>query len=172
LENFASYRGGVDFDSKAFGRRVASAREWIGLKPKELAAALGRSAESVNAIERGDRKDPPDKLLLTALAEALKVEAPWLLSGTQPPWTVASPTSAQAFVDSLAGIRVQLAAIDNFMRELEVALAARLSPEAVEAADATALARALDSAAETAEPAKRARRLAREVPARRQRASG
>lgn len=118
VENFGLYRQAVDFDSDAFGRRVASARAWIGLKPKVLASAVGRTPEAINAIERGDRIGAPDKLLLSALAASLNVSEEWLLSGTEPPWLSAR---------SAAG--VDEAVVAQALETLTAALRPLLRPE-------------------------------------------
>lgn len=75
-----------DFDGVAFGRRVASAREWAGLAPKQLAEQLGMSDETVYRLERGKRKRAPGKGELRLLAEALGQPEDWLLNGDVPPW--------------------------------------------------------------------------------------
>lgn len=97
MENFSQYRRAVAFDPLWFGRRVAAARAWAGLKPKELAVALGRSTEAINAMERGDRVAPPDIHFLRALAEALDVSEEWLLDGRQPPWI--NPSDRPSAID-------------------------------------------------------------------------
>lgn len=96
-----------------FGRRVAAARVWKGLEPKELAVALGRSTEAVNAMERGDRVRAPDKLLLEALAHELNVTPEWLLKGEEPPWAVSqSGASGSGAVDErLVQVAEQVAEI-------------------------------------------------------------
>jgi transcriptional regulator with XRE-family HTH domain len=88
VEKLSKYRGLVDFDPIWFGRRVAAARAWAGLKPKELAAALARSTEAINAIERGDRVQRPDTHFVRALAGELHVTEEWLLAGDVPPWAL------------------------------------------------------------------------------------
>lgn len=75
------------FDAVAFGRRVAAARVWKGLEPKELAHRLGMSDEAIYRLERGARKQPPHTLMLRALAEELDQSEEWLLRGEQPPWS-------------------------------------------------------------------------------------
>jgi transcriptional regulator with XRE-family HTH domain len=71
----------VSFDPEEFGRRLAAARARAGLKPKQLAAALGSSVEKVNRWERGELVRPPSKGDLRLLADLLDQDAGWLLSG-------------------------------------------------------------------------------------------
>lgn len=82
-----SYRPGVDFDAKEFGRRVATARVWSGLTPKEVAGRMGASAETVYRIERGERSTAPRRAELRLLAEILEQPEEWLMAGSTPPWT-------------------------------------------------------------------------------------
>lgn len=81
----------VTYDGAAFGRRVASAREWAGLEPKELARRVGVHVESINRIERGGRRKQPRKAELRLLAEALGQTEEWLLEGEVPPWVSVGP---------------------------------------------------------------------------------
>lgn len=79
----ASYRRDVSssFDGAAFGRRIASARASLGLKPKQIAQRVGKSAEAINRWERGALLKPPSKGDLRLLAEALGQSEEWLLEG-------------------------------------------------------------------------------------------
>jgi transcriptional regulator with XRE-family HTH domain len=76
----------VSFDSQGFGRRLAAARAWRGLQPKEIAAHVGLSAEAINRWERGGIRRPPNKATIRGLAELLEQDEAWLLRGTTPPW--------------------------------------------------------------------------------------
>lgn len=80
----------LDFDGKAFGRRLAAAREWAGLAPKQLAELIGSSTEAIYRLERGDRQTPPRKAELKIMAEALAQPVEWLLHGDAPPWVSSS----------------------------------------------------------------------------------
>jgi transcriptional regulator with XRE-family HTH domain len=86
MGKLSTYRAAVTYDPVAFGRRVASARAWIGLKPKELAKRISRSPEAINRIERGEHLTEPDPLMLGALAAELGQSEEWLLGGEEPPW--------------------------------------------------------------------------------------
>lgn len=81
-----SYGRLVTFDPVAFGRRVAAARVWRGLEPKQVAVALETSPETVNRWERGGITKPPAKGQLRLLAEVLEQDEAWLLRGETPPW--------------------------------------------------------------------------------------
>lgn len=123
----------MKWDPARFGRRVAAAREWRDLRPKELAGVLGRSTETVNAIERGDRIGPPDKLLLGALAHALGVGEEWLLRGSEPPWMVSSAAGERAGVDLRAvelaeRVAESAATLDALASELDALLSAPARP--------------------------------------------
>jgi len=74
------------FDSRSFGRRLAAARVWRGLEPKQVANALGVSAEAINRWERGGLTRPPAKGQLRLLAEVLEQPESWILGGEVPPW--------------------------------------------------------------------------------------
>lgn len=77
----------MTFDGVAFGRRLAAARVWAGLEPKQVAAALGVSDEAIYQMERGDRKRPPNRPVLQALSDVLGQPSEWFLDGDQPPWS-------------------------------------------------------------------------------------
>jgi transcriptional regulator with XRE-family HTH domain len=97
-----NYRRPVAFDPVAFGRRLASAREWRGLEPKQLAAELGISTEAINRWERGGLAKPPNKLALEKLSELLSQPVEWLLSGTDPPWlTATAPVAGENLATAL-----------------------------------------------------------------------
>ncbi len=82
----ASYSPLMSFDAAAFGRRLASARAWRGLEPKQVAHHLDVTPETVNRWERGGLEKPPAKGQLLLLAEILQQPESWLLDGEQPPW--------------------------------------------------------------------------------------
>jgi transcriptional regulator with XRE-family HTH domain len=87
----SSYGQRVSFDGQAFGRRVAAARAWRGLEPKQVASFLGVSPEAINRWERGGLQRPPARGQLQLLAEVLEQPRDWLVEGTSPPWT--TPTT-------------------------------------------------------------------------------
>jgi transcriptional regulator with XRE-family HTH domain len=81
-----AYGRPMNFDGRAFGRRIASARVWLGLEPKEVALQLDLSAEAINRWERGGLQRAPKRGQVRLLAEVLQVPADWLLAGDTPPW--------------------------------------------------------------------------------------
>jgi transcriptional regulator with XRE-family HTH domain len=109
LSKFPAYRGFVAFDAAAFGHRVRSARVWVGLAPKELAAMLGRSDEAIYRIERGEYRGKPDKLLLQALARELGQTEEWLLSGEAPPWEAERASASRDLADRARPVAERLA---------------------------------------------------------------
>ena len=129
MEQNAPYRRPVDFEAPAFGRRVAAAREWAGLKPKQLAERLGVSPEAVYRLERGTRLTSPRRAELRLLAETLDQSEEWLLRGESPPWTQRSTGSALP-----RGDRASLELLDHRLESLEadVAEVVRLTREALE----------------------------------------
>lgn len=82
----ASYARSVPFNPEAFGRRLAAARAWRGLEPKQVARHLGISSEAVNRWERGGLQRAPAKGQVLLLAEVLEQPADWLIEGHTPPW--------------------------------------------------------------------------------------
>lgn len=121
MEISDTYRGTVEFDPISFGRRLASAREWRGLRPKELAATLGRAAESINAMERGDRVNRPDKLVVEKLAQELGVSQEWLLGGSLPPWD-GDQDERPVSAEELAGLRADLEDVKESLARVETLL--------------------------------------------------
>lgn len=122
MEKPCIYGRGVSvFDAHGFGRRVAAARVWAGIEPKELAHRLGISDESIYRMERGERKRPPGRGELGLLAEILGQPDEWLLSGTEPPWNGDRPTGpgADEVLAALNGLRRDLwTRLDAIEREL------------------------------------------------------
>lgn len=62
---------------REIGERVASRRQELGMKPEELALRIGVGAARLRQIETGSASLNK----ITALAEALDVDAYWLLHG-------------------------------------------------------------------------------------------
>jgi len=124
----ASYSRAVPFDGAAFGRRIAAAREWLGLEPKQLAQPLGVSPETINRWERGGLENPPVKGQVRLLAEVLHQTEEWLLTGEQPPWSAAIGTSeSPSATPGLDRLERRLGSL-----EAEVAEAVTLAREALE----------------------------------------
>jgi len=69
-----------------FSRRLREARLRRGSLPEEIGLSVHKSASTVLAYERGDRK--PDPQTLALLCGALRVSADWLLGLTdaEPNW--------------------------------------------------------------------------------------
>lgn len=118
LELSSSYGQGVPYDPTAFGRRLAAARVWAGLEPKQLAAALGYHAETINRLERGVGKRPPTRPVLEALAAAVQQTPEWLLEGPEPPWSSREQASRQSEIIRLLE-RLE-AEVEKFERANEV----------------------------------------------------
>lgn len=83
----------MSFDPKGFGRRIAAARVWRGLEPKQVAQHLGLSAEAINRWERGGIQRLPPRGQLRLLSEILEQPAEWIAEGDAPPWVSGQPRS-------------------------------------------------------------------------------
>lgn len=121
----APYRRPVTFDGQAFGRRVAAARVWRGLEPKQVAAHLGVSAEAINRWERGGLQRAPARGQLRLLAEVLEQPEEWIAGGEAPPWAAVVDRGAgtDRERDDLEAERHQellehFAAVEEQLREL------------------------------------------------------
>lgn len=63
---------------ESIGYRIRRARMWRGMRQTELAKAVGVSANTLNAIERGHTK-APNSVIVQQIARVLRVSADFLL---------------------------------------------------------------------------------------------
>lgn len=68
-------------NKKAFGKRVAAARDAAGMSQDELAAAVGMKQQGIGSIEKGEVERPRK---LRELAQALSKSEEFLLYGEEP----------------------------------------------------------------------------------------
>lgn len=68
-------------DSEGFGRRVRESADLVGVIAAELARRIDVPRASFGRYWNGERLPPPD--VLFRLADALSVDARWLISGTR-----------------------------------------------------------------------------------------
>lgn len=67
--------------SKQLSARLVSAREAVGLRPEDVASALGVSYNTVRNYEKG--RTTPSLGKLTEMAHLYRVPAGWLLDGEE-----------------------------------------------------------------------------------------
>lgn len=72
---------GPKVNKKAFGKRVAAAREALGLSQGDLAKIVGMRQQGIGSIENGDVERPRK---LRELARALRKSEEFLLYGEEP----------------------------------------------------------------------------------------
>jgi len=77
--NFGSQRAMRAVDSKAFGRRVATRREELGLSQQQLGEKAGYSQSNIGWLENGNAKRP--QRAAGDLATPLQTTRDWLLWG-------------------------------------------------------------------------------------------
>lgn len=76
----------ITFTNDAFGLRLRSAREAIGLRQSDLAKIVGCGAQHISDMERGRRGCSADMLVI--LAQVLRVSTDYLLIGASLPAAV------------------------------------------------------------------------------------
>lgn len=91
---------------EATGSRIRAARIENGLKPIDVAHALGVSSSSINKWELGRQPVAPD--ILARLAPILGVDAGYLAGGERP--GQANPGTGRRLLEILANAQEQVAA--------------------------------------------------------------
>jgi len=108
----------------ALGQRIKSARDSMGWKQKELAAAMNVEPVTISRWENG--RHQPDLRMLRLLAEKTNKSIQFFTDVLEPGWT--SEETQLAVIDArLSGLEQTLTALEDSVEDVRVQLRALLS---------------------------------------------
>ena len=105
--------------AQEIGKRIADAREKVGLSQPQLADLVGVHKQTIGNYERGTHK--PSLKLLPLIAEATNEDLRWLVHGeTYRDPLIAIAESLQRLETRLASLDKRLVELETFLEELDL----------------------------------------------------